>query len=392
MPQQIEPNSLDASSADILYGVAGWSYADWEGVVYPRGADGLTKLLTLGSACDLLEVNTTFYATPRPAMTAAWASRLGRAGLQTRMVVKVNQVFTHGEQYSADDVRALKAAIAPLDEAAAIDRHGIEHPRLLGLLMQFPAFFRLTPENSQRIERLAEDFADWTRIIELRHPSWAKPAALEWLRRANWSLANIDLPRGNTALNDKQTAGKPEKGDIPIFRPERQQQETSTTENRNVPFFSFPEEVAATGPVGYLRLHGRNTAAWFDRKVGVEQKYNYLYTPEELSDLADRIRELSRRTKTVVVVGNNHYRGKALATVLNLAHLVEGRRARVPATLIAEYPQLAGFAEAAEAIALPLEEDSGTSEKQTRPARDTKKKGAARKAHPKPESDQLELF
>lgn len=307
-----------APPADILYGVAGWSYDDWQDVVYPKSASPEDKLVAVASLCDLLEVNTTFYRTPGPAMTAAWAGRLTRAGLPTRLVVKIGRQFTHDEAYSADDVRALKEALAPLDDGVAIDRNGIEQPRLLGLLLQFPVYFRLTPENTQRIERLAEDFADWTKVIELRHPSWARTASYGWLRKLGLNLANIDLPAGGAAGPTGAQS------------------------------YAFPREVTATGPVGYVRLHGRNNAAWFDRNANVAQKYNYRYSPAELGDLASRVRELAGRTKTVAVIGNNHFRGKAVATVLELALRVNGRRASVPPTLLTEYPELATFAEAIE--------------------------------------------
>jgi uncharacterized protein YecE (DUF72 family) len=333
-----------STGADILYGVAGWSYTDWEGLVYPRGASGETKLLTVASACDMLEVNTTFYRTPPPGMVEAWARRLARATLNTRMVVKINRVFTHEESYSTDDMRMLKEAIAPLDADPVIDRHGIEHPRLLGLLIQFPIFFRLTPENTLRIERLAEDLADWNKVIELRHPSWARPVTFDWLNKHGLSLANLDLPTGGKEPGEKRK-----------------------------PSHAFPREVVATGPLGYLRLHGRNNEAWFDRKAAVDQKYNYLYTPEELSDLGERIRELAGRTRQVAVVGNNHYRGKALATVLNLANLVEGRQATAPETLIKEYPQLAAFTK-------PLPPPEATQS----PPRPARKKPAKRKGDDQP--------
>lgn len=313
-------DTANPPSGDVLYGVAGWSYRDWEGVVYPRGASSEAKLLAVASACDLLEVNTTFYATPPPAMAETWARRLARAGLHARMVVKINRVFTHEEGYAADDVRALKETLAPLDSDPIIDRYGIEHPRLLGLLMQFPISFRLTPENTQRIQRLAEDFADWSKVVELRHPSWARQATYAWLGKLGLNLANIDLPTG---------------GRTQTSRPES-------------PDHAFPPNTVTTGPLGYLRLHGRNRQAWFDHKAPVDQKYDYLYSPEELHDLAERIKELAGRTRTVAVVGNNHYRGKALATVLNLANLLEGRQFTSPPQLIAEYPQLAPFTRPAE--------------------------------------------
>ncbi|HUX15926.1 MAG TPA: DUF72 domain-containing protein, partial [Phycisphaerae bacterium] len=132
-----EANRTAAAPAELLFGVAGWSYKDWGGIVYPAGADGATKMLAVAAACDVLEINTSFYATPAVGVTTAWARRLDRAGLPNRFVLKLNRVFSHEPQYSADDVRAVREAIRPLDDSAIVDRDGVEQPRLLGLLLQF---------------------------------------------------------------------------------------------------------------------------------------------------------------------------------------------------------------------------------------------------------------
>ncbi|MCG3177869.1 MAG: hypothetical protein BIFFINMI_00191 [Phycisphaerae bacterium] len=377
MHVMVKPTDNDAppaaGSADLLFGVAGWSYKDWEGMVYPAGADGATKMLSVAAACDLLEVNTTFYSTPAPGVTAAWARRLDRAGLGNRLVIKLCRVFSHDPDYSAADVKAAREALAPLDDSAVVDANGVEQPRLLALLLQFPHFFRLTPENTQRIERLAEDFADWDKVIELRHKSWARPVAYSWLRRLGFSLANIDLPAGSPRPGRFGDAG-------PSAAPAPDGEARSDAN-------AFPPEVVATGPVGYLRLHGRNDQAWFDRKAPVHEKYNYLYRDEELADLAGRIRTLADRTKRVAVVGNNHYRGKALVTVLQLAHLLTNRRVKLPAPMLAAYPQVQSFAEPAE----PFPATSADGKSKPRPA-GRKPKASPRRPKKSGDDPQMTLF
>jgi len=54
---------------------------------------------------------------------------------------------------------------------------------------------------------------------------------------------------------------------------------------------SVPPGSLVTGPIGYVRLHGRNAEAWFDRKAPVERKYDYLYSESELEEWTARFLE-----------------------------------------------------------------------------------------------------
>ena len=45
----------------------------------------------------------------------------------------------------------------------------------------------------------------------------------------------------------------------------------------------------AEAPIAYLRLHGRNAAAWWDN-AQAEDRYNYPYSADELSPVCARRR------------------------------------------------------------------------------------------------------
>ena len=62
----------------IRIGSAGWSYPDWEGVVYPEGAGGrFDPLKYLASFLDCIEINSSFYRIPSPDHAVSWVRRVG---------------------------------------------------------------------------------------------------------------------------------------------------------------------------------------------------------------------------------------------------------------------------------------------------------------------------
>ena len=105
--------------------------------------------------------------------------------------------------------------------------------------------------------------------------------------------------------------------------------------------YALGKTIWATGPVGYLRAHGRRREKWFEFGDDREARYDYLYAPEELQDLAARTRELLEKTPEVYVIFNNHPRGQAVANALELSHILTGRAFPLPLGLIAAFPRLA---------------------------------------------------
>jgi len=106
-----------------------------------------------------------------------------------------------------------------------------------------------------------------------------------------------------------------------------------------------PEVASVTSPVGYPRVHGRNYQDWFRKGAGVEARYDYLYSREELEPWAKRAKEVDAAAEETFVVTNNHYKGKAAANALMLKSLVSGKKSEAPRKLIETYPdQLAPLA------------------------------------------------
>jgi uncharacterized protein YecE (DUF72 family) len=72
----------------------------------------------------------------------------------------------------------------------------------------------------------------------------------------------------------------------------------------------------------------------------VEERYNYLYSEEELEPWAERVRNVSKDTKITFVITNNHFQGKGVVNALQLIQLLDGHKVKVPENLRHHYPQL----------------------------------------------------
>jgi len=84
----------------------------------------------------------------------------------------------------------------------------------------------------------------------------------------------------------------------------------------------FPPEVRATSRIGYVRFHGRNYRKWWHHEE-THERYDYLYTQQELNDWVPRILKLSARTDKTFVSMNNHYRAQAAINGRMLRELIE---------------------------------------------------------------------
>ena len=65
------------------------------------------------------------------------------------------------------------------------------------------------------------------------------------------------------------------------------------TEAKNL----VPTVVAATSPLAYVRLHGRNAATWNVRGGSASDRFDYLYTREELSEWVEPSASWARRRR-----------------------------------------------------------------------------------------------
>jgi uncharacterized protein YecE (DUF72 family) len=277
----------------IHVGVAGWSYPDWQGFVYTGRIPD--KLRFLAGYVDMIEINSTFYRPPDAKNTDSWVRRTADLpGFY--FTAKLHQDVTHGGRVDEAMVRAFHEGFEPMTRAGKL-RH---------LLAQFRYDFADSEAARAHLRTIRDRFGDVAEpVLELRHISWQKPEALEFLASLDVTVANLDYPLAGNSFNLQE---------------------------------------CRVGRNGYLRLHGRNAAAWFSKDAGRDQVYNYYYSRKELEQVRDRAVSLARSFRELTIVANNHYEGKEVANALQLKSLVRGKKVGVPPGLLARYPELAEIA------------------------------------------------
>jgi uncharacterized protein YecE (DUF72 family) len=97
---------------------------------------------------------------------------------------------------------------------------------------------------------------------------------------------------------------------------------------------------AVTSDVGYLRLHGRNTATWFAAGDDAAARYDYRYRDEELRELAAAAEAIAARTRDTYLIANNHFRGQAMLNALELKSRLRRAPVPIPSPLLVAYPEL----------------------------------------------------
>ena len=279
-------------------GIAGWSYADWKGYVYPeRKVKGFHEAQYLAQFFDTIEINSSFYGPIRPEHAKLWIEKVA-ANERFAFTAKLLQRFTHDLTATASDEKEVRAGFEVLRAAG----------KLGAVLLQFPFSFHRTRENVAYLGKLLQRFADYPLVVEVRHASWNVGESYRLLRERGVGFCNIDQP----------IVGR-----------------------------SLEPSAEATAPIGYVRLHGRRYDTWFtdDAEVPQHERYNYLYRASELEPWAGRIQDVARDASDVYVITNNHYQGKAVVNALELIAMLKGTKVKVPEPLRAKYPQLERIAD-----------------------------------------------
>jgi uncharacterized protein YecE (DUF72 family) len=291
----------------IRIGTSGWSYPSgkgtWKGLFYPKKRGD--ELSFYAEHFDTVEVNSSFYGPPAPATAKKWADRTP-AGFE--FALKLYQKFTHPEMFAKAtgkdafdltqaDIDEFRRGVAPLAEAG----------KLGPLVAQFPASFRADAASREYLAWLLEAFRDYTLAVELRHKSWSdeREVTEELLAAAGAALTQIDEPKFRDSI--RQT---------------------------------FKANVSG---LFYMRLHGRNAAHWWAHETR-DDRYDYLYSEDELKPIADAVREAGRAAKKAYVYMNNHFAAKAVANAAILKHqLGQELPGEYPPGLVERYPALAGI-------------------------------------------------
>jgi uncharacterized protein YecE (DUF72 family) len=321
---------------DLRIGTSGWNYpggrGTWNGVFYPpaRGrAKTFDELSFYAEHFDTVEVNSTFYGQPRPVVSRAWADRTP-AGFE--FSVKLYQKFTHPEMFKKSLSRSLQEKGSGVNSSPAAQkttpdpffdevarpnqsdldafRSGIEPLAAAGklgaLLAQFPPSFKDAPASREYLARLLRAFHGYRVAVELRHRSWSDTLGdtLALLNQFGAAWVQIDEPKFRFSIRQN-------------YLP-------------NVQGFY------------YMRLHGRNAAQWW-RHEKSEDRYDYLYSADELKEFSETAKAATTLVKRAYLYTNNHFSAKSIANAVmikkQLGEPVEGD---YPDEFLDRYPDLAG--------------------------------------------------
>ena len=98
-----------------------------------------------------------------------------------------------------------------------------------------------------------------------------------------------------------------------------------------------------TPPIGYVRLHGRNYKQWFSKDADVRERYDHLYSLDELDPWLTRAKQIAEDATDTYVVTNNHNIGKAVVNALEITSILKREPIEVPPQLLDSYPELRNF-------------------------------------------------
>ncbi len=295
----------------ILIGTSGYSFPDWVGPFYPPGTTRAQMLDFYVRQFPAVEVNATYYRIPSPSTLAAMERRTP-AGFE--FVLKAHAAMTHEGSTDPALYAEFRRAVEPIARAG----------KLSGYLAQFPWAFRRGAREEEHLCALRRLLPDAPLFVEFRHKSWIAEDVFQFLEQERMGYVSVDEP------------------DLPGL---------------------VPPVARATTDIGYVRFHGRNRANWWasaraepaathpvqsaldlfgagDAEGGTPGKpgpaapappraassdrYDYLYSEQELRDWAEKIRDLAMKTKKTFVFFNNCHVGQAATGAKLMRRLLEG--------------------------------------------------------------------
>jgi uncharacterized protein YecE (DUF72 family) len=280
-------------AAPIRIGTCSWADESLSKYWYPRGVSPSKRLAYYAERYDTVEVDSTYYRLPTREMVEKWAERtpdgfvmhVKAFGLMTRHPVK------------ADTLPEELRREMPVDERGRVDRPPRElrgevfrlfldalEPlrstgRLGGILFQLPSYVVYKDRSIEYIEWAQEQLGADEMLVEFRHASWLdddnRASTLAWLEERALTQVIVDAPRIEGAKN------------------------------------LIPTVLALTTPTAYVRMHGRNAATWNKRGGSASERFDYLYSEDELAEWTEPLRELAAEADAAYVFFNNNGRSRA---------------------------------------------------------------------------------
>jgi uncharacterized protein YecE (DUF72 family) len=277
-----------AGKVAVRIGTCSWADEALSKHWYPPGTAAGDRLAYYAQHFDTVEVDSTYYRLPSEEMVQKWAERtpedfvmhVKAFGLMTRHPVKLEAL--------PPDLRD----DAPVDEKGRVERPSREFRgeifrrflealeplratgKLGGILFQFPSYVVYKDRSVDYLRWAREQVGDDEMLVEFRHVSWLdeehRDDTLRLLEELDAGNVIVDAPRIDGAKN------------------------------------LVPTVLAVTSPTAYVRFHGRNAETWNKRGGSAAERFDYLYSDEELQEWVEPLRELSEQAENAYAFFNNN--------------------------------------------------------------------------------------
>ena len=240
------------------------SFAD-EGLLkswYPRGVStSKARLAYYSERFDTVEVDSPYYHLPDPEVTGRWAQRTPPEFV---FHVKAHASMTGHEEADRETAfAAFRASLEPLELSG----------KLRGILLQYHPRVVKSAAAKVELESVRELLDPLVPLVEFRHRSWLeedeRADTLAFLERNGLAYVAVDAP---------------------------------PTRASNV----LPPVAAATHRVAYVRFHGRNVKTWNIKAEKSSERFNWMYSQEELAEWVDDLGRLAQEADEVYALFNNN--------------------------------------------------------------------------------------
>ena len=277
-----------ATVAEIRIGTCSWADEALSKHWYPPGVKAGDRLSYYAEHFDTVEVDSTYYRLPVESMVERWADRtpedfvmhIKAFGLMTRHPVKLEalppdlrehaptddkgRVERPSREFRGEVFRRFLEALEPLRSAG----------KLGGILFQFPSYVVYKDRSLDYLQWAREQLGDDAMLVEFRHLSWLdeehRDETLRFLEGLSATHVIVDAPRIEGAKN------------------------------------VVPTVLALTSALAYVRFHGRNASTWNKRGGSAAERFDYLYSDDELREWVAPLRELAEGAEQAYAFFNNN--------------------------------------------------------------------------------------
>jgi len=299
--------------AKIRVGTCSWTDPTLlsSGRFYPDSARSAeARLQYYAGQFNIVEVDSSYYALPNERNSYLWAERTPddfvfdfkvfriftqhptplsalpkaiRNELTPELQGKRNLYYRDLPAELVDELwQRFESALLPLD---TVGKLGV-------VLFQFPSWFYPGSRQLDYIEMCKAKLGQYRLAVEFRNDVWLseqnRAATFDFLRRNDLPFVCVDEPQGFKS--------------------------------------SAPPVAEATSDIGLVRFHGRNNETWEKKGIGPAERFNYLYTEDELKPWATKIAQISQQASQMHVLFNNCYEDKAVVNARQMCLLLGSPR------------------------------------------------------------------